>query len=60
MGPDPLPIARRYETLHVIATSGDEHRVQACLELAAAGRGRCAVAATAEAIPSAVAHCLGG
>ncbi len=59
VGPDPLAVARRYDTLHVVCTSDDPVRVQACRELAEAGRGRCAVAADADRIVDAVAYCLG-
>jgi MoxR-like ATPase len=58
VGPDPLPLARRFTTLHVVGTSAEPTRVQACAELAAAGNGRCAIAADPDGIVAAVAHCL--
>jgi len=60
VGEDPLPMAERYPTLHVIGTSLERGRVRACQELAERGRGRCVFVERMEDIPVAVSYCVSG
>ncbi len=58
LGDDPLPMAARYSRLHVIGTSLDESRVQACQELAAQGHGRCVFIQSVDDIAPAISVCM--
>jgi Mg-chelatase subunit ChlD len=58
IGNDPLEVAPRFPSLHVIGTSTADSRVQACQDLAAAGNGRCAFVDDMQDVPLAIQHCL--
>jgi Mg-chelatase subunit ChlD len=59
IGEDPLAVAARFDTLHVVATSLEPARVRACHDVAARGGGRCVIATTLEQIPSAINSLVG-
>lgn len=60
LGEDPLPLAGKYRTLHVIGTTLEDAPVAACQELAAAGHGRSVFVRDPQDIPAAVSRCLSG
>jgi MoxR-like ATPase len=59
-GGDPEALARRYPTLHVLATSSTPARLAACRRLAAAGGGTCSAVTGVRDLPAALTRCLDG
>lgn len=58
-GPAAEPIAGRFDVLHVIGTGEDGESWTRCQQLAARGRGCCAIVDEVGGIPTAVTACLG-